>query len=92
MTPVEKMARAIIETGLPSRDFAINPICAEELAVAVPMVRAALEALREPSEGMLMAGTDELDPIKGATAYPTDEEATGVWQAMITAALDEQAG
>lgn len=86
MTPLQKMARAIIETGLPSRDFAINPICAEELAVAVPMARAAFEALREPSEGML-AAADDL-PIYDGEGHDLRE----VWTAMITAAIDEQAG
>jgi hypothetical protein len=90
MTPLQKMARAIIKTGLPSRDFAINPICAEEMTVAVPMARAALEALREPSEGMLAAAEDLPLHSTEPEAWPAYHR--DVWQAMITAALDEQAG
>jgi len=74
MTPLERMARAIMEAGFPAERMSIYE--AEELA------RAALMAIREPSKGMAKAGWATGNPCAGCD--PID-----AWTAMIDHVLKE---
>jgi hypothetical protein len=49
------------------------------------IARAALEALREPTEGMLLPGAETLPDYD-----PGCDDAKNCWQAMIDAALSEK--
>lgn len=51
-----------------------------------PAARAAIEAMREPTEEMRHAELRDLDTCAG---FLDDYSATQVWQAMISAALGE---
>lgn len=92
MTPVERMARAICLITRPEADIdyirsiPVHPLWEASLQQA----RAALAALREPSETMLSAGDSVMPQIaKGediTTGYDALKEA---WPAMIDAALTE---
>lgn len=55
MTMLEKMARAISDTGYIGERAQSDP---DDLAAALVMARAALLAIREPTEAMVEAGKD----------------------------------
>lgn len=75
---VERVARAIAET----RAYGVG--WEERLA------RAAIAAMREPTEAMQVAeGIDTLGCKARLGEYLDDWDAAGVWQAMIDAALAE---
>jgi len=87
MTPIEQAARALV--GSYPLDSGETPLDWQDV---VPVVRAVLTALREPSEAMVRAA--DVDGAMEAS-YPDSDGsfATGgerlVWQAMIDAALEE---
>ena len=69
---VERVARAIISSASSYAGYEANSDYWDSLA------RAAIEAMREPTEAMVNAAPD----LRGVDFYPTD-----VWRAMIEAAL-----
>ena len=61
------------------------------------MARAAIKAMREPTEAMIVAGTladwvGEAESREGLSIMPNDDYGTpiGIWPEMIDAALGEQ--
>ena len=91
MTPIERAARAIRPTvegdnalywaseyGRPAPDASLEAI-----------VRAVIESLREPSEGMADAGSQVPLPSFGAPLGLSNEEVGAIWSTMIDAALRE---
>lgn len=79
MTPLERAARALYRTD----DFDPHQFGEDKVwPDLVDYVKLVLEAIREPSEGMVSAAMDRdklgYDPLPGE-----------VWQAMIDAALAE---
>lgn len=88
MTPLDRAARAALdEFGVHLEDLA--PGAEDDIAQRV--ARAVLEAIREPSEGMVMAAcgiypTDGSEPILDDLVVDQNIE---VYQRMIDAALGE---
>jgi len=87
MTPVERVARAIYErrvNGLMRREW--DSLDERVRGFYVDDARAALAAMREPSEGMMEAADDHKwgKPIEG---YAVDVSA--IYRAMIDKALEE---
>lgn len=80
MTPIERAARALVDNY--PLDSGESPLDWQE---AVPIVRAVLTAIREPSEAMLKAA--EVVDFIG----PGENDQAGEWQAMIDALLAEGA-
>jgi hypothetical protein len=88
MTPLEAAARAIYNAdpqlgpdGPVPRDQQHTPL----RAVCIAQARAAIKAIREPSEAMLQEGISPWDQMPG-----TDDEClTAIWQALIDAILAE---
>ena len=79
-TMVERVGRAIAEAN--GHDYELYPKLSEALA------RAALRALREPTEAMVRAnGTSQFEEGRRWL----DEDARITWQAMVDAALSEGA-
>lgn len=84
---VEKVARAIwaLQRDTDCNDYDKlwdGPCSAKE--IARDMARAAIEAMREPTEDMLEAGTNAVDD--GET-YSCRAKAEGVYYGMLSAAL-----
>ena len=91
MTPVEKVARAIYESHWHDVEgFQGDPYygsCATLWENWIPAARAAIQALMEPSKGMVGA------PLKKMPEHANWLNARAsflVWQAMLTAALEEE--
>lgn len=85
--PLERAARALCELDNNPSDAMMEgrPLWMDYL----PEVRAGLEAIREPSEGMRGAGMEitlHVDPDESDDAYRDD--AADVWRTMIDAALE----
>jgi hypothetical protein len=80
MTPVEKVARAIAEAASAG---------AERWREHEDEARAAIEAMREPSEGMIRIGTFI---ISNQSADDHRRTAAPAFEAMIDAALAEDPG
>lgn len=82
MTPIEKAARAVAEYAarrLPPADSA---------ATCEGIARAVLQAIREPSEGMLSDGAFQI--FRGERITEDDlDSAKRVWRAMTSRALTE---
>lgn len=80
---IERAARALYQSA--PDDYDVHQMGEDATwPDLVPQVRAVLLAIREPDDAMALAG--------GALTYPGPystgcEEAIGVWQAMIDAAL-----
>lgn len=72
MTIIERVSRAISGAPFPSKS-------------SLRKARAAIEAMREPTENMIFAGSQGYDPSLDL-GY---KEAAGIFQAMIDAALNE---
>lgn len=93
MTPLERAARAIWEIhGSPSkgRDIVVtmgNPDPEPDWQRYLPEARAALEAIREPSDGMKKAGAATLSTDNSIAGRLMDAESC--WEDMIEAALGE---
>lgn len=98
-SPLERARDAILRVQNPKVDFDREPtgdleLHAEvhrslhELGKTESIARAVLEAIREPSEGMCVAGGENIVHSDGQTEPDTDA-AKSVWQAMIDAALSE---
>lgn len=84
MTLIERVARALRgHMPLPTLDQAAWPIQLEA-------ARAAIAAMREPTETMVDAGTDAIAGPSNDLGGPVlAEMATEAWAAMINAALKE---
>lgn len=80
MTMIEKVARALhVSAGIM---LPYGLLGADQRALLWTHARAAIEAMRWPTEEMKTAGDDEIPDNKG---YSND--ASGVYRAMIDAAL-----
>lgn len=86
---IEKVAKALYNTG-----------CCSNKQVANELARAAIEAMRDPTEAMMdcegtattWALTDKVESLSGGneiTFCGEDLVRCGIWQAMIDAALKE---
>lgn len=78
MTPIERAARAMYDTVQPEWDWD-DPDAELLRKMYRENARAAILAIREPSEAMR-----EVNPSQGQVIYAED-----IWQAMIDAMLDE---
>lgn len=78
---IERVARAICNADMKGYGGCFYPECRDNcLPQQIPLARAAIEAMREP--------TDEMVAVGCAAAYPaTDDEAIACWQHMIDEAL-----
>ncbi len=90
MTKLEEVARALVEAHHED-DLAHvfgpwDELGGEFQRVWLETARAAVEALREPDEGMYEAG---VTAIKGTKEYWGELMAMECWQAMLTAILEE---
>lgn len=83
MTMIERVARALIDA-----DPHVHGHCAEHIQMKLGAARAAITALRTPSEAMLIAARDWSYAKYGKPIG--DDAAMGCWQAMIDAALVEK--
>jgi hypothetical protein len=81
MNTVEKVARAISET----RDLCWDQYSPELKATYKAMARAAIAAMREPSEAMVEAAG--CAPVK---SYAWQDGVKASWEAMLDAALAEE--
>lgn len=92
MRPIERAARAFIEEcnrqnqegpeGVYAYHYGdLTDVTIDGKVDMLALMRAVLLALREPSEGMVIAGMDELDDAHRVRA---------IWQAQIDAALEEK--
>ena len=81
-TPLERMARALGAESMNCLPGEVNPKEWQE------EVRAAILAIREPSEAMVEAG-DEEEYLMNVESVPAGDRWRRVWQAMIDAALAE---
>jgi hypothetical protein len=85
MTPMERAARALCELAgnPPGATLDGKPLWQDYL----PEVRAVLQAIREPSEGMIISGIAERheQPVPEAWSLATEN----IFRAMIDAALAE---
>lgn len=101
MRTVEKVARAIYELDASNRGCAVDwsefEWTPNMRKAFFPMARAALQALREPSEGMVEAIQTEVDifpedqprPSPNYVQFISRDEAVAIWHAGIDAALSE---
>jgi len=83
MDIIERAARAVI---YPEQFI----VCKEEWSVAEWQARAVLSALREPDEGMQIAGQDSAENVMRIAYGEPDishEGVSAIWQAMIDQAL-----
>lgn len=92
MSPIERAARAAFEQGEAEKStgFGVpwdDTSLANVREIFRRRTRAMLEALREPSEGMLEKG----DNMGGFDTYRMEYNTTDIWQAMIDEALLENA-
>jgi hypothetical protein len=92
---IERVARAVMIT----RQAAAGPIPSMSLRVMQPsafdfaIARAAIEAMREPTEGMVLAGGDvEIERVDGEALeyHRLDGACARAWKTMIDAALQER--
>ncbi len=87
MTPLERAAKALFDLQLegdPDARWGYAPPIVKSAWLA--SARAALQAIREPSETMLTVGTNldgDLEAASSSFAVPE------IWRAMIDAALEE---
>ena len=89
MTPFERAARAVETTIFnPALKADISIICDDPSRVHRAIARAVLRAIREPNEGMMARGANEI-PFDDEHGVDRELRAVGVWQAMIDAALEE---
>lgn len=91
MSMVEKVARAIYEaTPFPNTEGPYEAQTDEYRRMCKVLARAAIEALREPTEEManegMNAGTDADDPYEPGNM---SSATIPIWQAMLDAALKE---
>lgn len=84
-TIIERAARAVAEKL--NADAMAMP---GKRATDADVVRAVLQAIREPSEGMVEAAEDTREPCESGGYYSEDLPSPDiVWKAMIDAALEE---
>jgi len=83
MTPLERAARALVDNY--PLDGGESPLAWQEV---LPVARAVIVAIREPSEGMLEAAYRDLN-LSREDADTPDVEITRAWRAMIDALLEE---
>ena len=84
---IERVARAICRANCTPDMSAEDIDCQEENAwdMWVPEARAAIEAMREPTEEMLYCGDAQISDWDR-----THEDVRAAWHAMIDAALKEK--
>lgn len=95
MTPLERAAKTPSPVALATKEVerTLRMFNYREgnLAEHRALVRAVLQAIREPSESMVTAASENAQPISepGAWSYP-DDLARAHWQSMIDAALADK--
>ena len=101
---IERVARAIYETWAQEKGAEADwplvceavattneqefPALHETYSLAINEARAAIEAMREPTDAMVDAGFDAGDDT--VQGYSENADPQDTWQAMIDAALNEQ--
>ena len=86
MTKLEEVARAMFARG---HDESWDETDAPVHKIYLDDARAAVEALREPGEGMTARGLEALVEKFEAGGVRGSHETDAVWQAMLTAILEE---
>lgn len=104
MTMVERVARAICRVDLIAiameENISLSPngldaSLDKEWRKAIPNARAAIEAIREPTQTMVKHGEDAIELSDGAGVtyeFLSRDEIGEIWQSMIDAALKEHDG
>ncbi len=91
---IERVARALcIATGeLPDTETPYHPTVSHIWEHYIPDARAAIEAMREPTETMYCAGDEEILAHLNSEKFIKGEDTPAVdcWKAMIDAALAEE--
>lgn len=83
---IEKVAINIYDNELEGgRSCSWDDLFSSEKTQYMRQAKAAIEAMREPTEGMKIAGT-----LDAGCGGPDEEYIGQVWQAMIDAALKEE--
>lgn len=93
-TMIERVAKALHEHGADTKfGYAWADACAEERARAEGFARAAIEAMRINTAEMCKAGRDAIEDaeIGISCGITIDYRSVACWQAMIDAALAEEA-
>ncbi len=94
MTMLERVARAMdtVTTGPAAGDLVISEIFSAELwrMMSGRLARAAIEAMREPTEEMCLASAGAVSFGEDAGSFERIEGSTACWQAMLDAALGEK--
>ena len=82
MTKIEEVARAIYDTAWYQGAYDIDKhtIDSWQIEEARQQARAAIEAMREPTEDMVLAGYETDDHVQG-------HDCRAIWRLMIDAAL-----
>lgn len=85
-TMIERVANSIFDSIWPTQTWEMDEsVC---WAVATAASRSAVEAMREPTDGMIGAATKDTE--YGALRYEVpNEEISRIFTAMINAALEE---
>ena len=91
MTKLEEVARAICLGASEVMPDDIPKDCESLCSMCLSEARAAIQALMEPSEGMVDAAVDATDLGPGPDGGgPDGYEIRTAYQAMLTAALEEE--
>lgn len=99
---VEKVANAIAVADLNASAMSLPYVSMEAMSEYVrlavedghykAMARAAIEAIREPTDAMLDDGRDRANDYLDCGCYASQETAGECWKAMIDAALNGKEG
>ena len=89
MTPIERAARAMYATVQPEWDWD-DPDAEPLRRMYRDNAKAAILALKEPSDAMVDAGADVIGSInKAESDFAVRDDTKSVWNMMIDAALGE---
>ena len=92
MTPIERAARAMYDTVRPEWEWD-DPDAAPLRRMYRDNAKAALLALKEPSEAMIDAGADVVGSVnKAESDFAVRDDTKSVWNLMIDAAMGEGLG
>lgn len=88
MTPIERAARAMYDTVQPEWEWD-DPDAELMRRMYRENARAAILAIREPSEAMVRAGGANMDHEGATLPDELEQRASTSWRAMIDAMLEE---
>ena len=89
MSPIDRAARAMYDTVRPEWDWD-DPDAEPMRRMSRDNAKAAILALKEPSEAMVDAGADVVGSVnKAESDFAVRDDTRSVWSMMIDAALGE---